>query len=211
MGRPRQHDEQTREALLTAAEQLIAEGGLNAISVRSVAERVPTTTRAVYALFGSKEGLVEALGRRAFELLIEHIDAVPLTEDPGEDLIAAGVRGFRAFATAHPDLFRLVLMGSPIPGVGTAVEAVAAGHAAWSRLTDRVARARAAGLLGNRDLDEVALQCHALSQGLATVELCGMVEGTQAERLWDQSLRAFLSGLGTADGPPTRSSTPRDP
>ena len=62
MGRPRVHDEATRATLRAVAEQLVAEGGAPALSVRAVAKKAGTSTRAVYSLFGSKEGLlVDAL------------------------------------------------------------------------------------------------------------------------------------------------------
>ena len=48
--------------------------------------RAGTTTRAVYVLFGSKEGLLEALARRTFELLMDAIAAVPPSSDPGARL-----------------------------------------------------------------------------------------------------------------------------
>ena len=68
MGRPREHDEQTREALRAVAERLFHERGPQGVSVRAVAEQVGTTTRAVYSLFGSQERLlVDALGQRAYE------------------------------------------------------------------------------------------------------------------------------------------------
>jgi AcrR family transcriptional regulator len=77
MGRPREHNEQTRAALRAAAERLISEGGPQAFSVRAVAAEVGTTTRAVYSLFGSKEALlVDALAQGAFEYLAEGIAAL---------------------------------------------------------------------------------------------------------------------------------------
>ena len=66
MGRPREHDEETRAALRAATERIVAESGIGAFSVRAVAREVGTTTRAVYSLFGSKEGLlVDALAQGA--------------------------------------------------------------------------------------------------------------------------------------------------
>ena len=54
MARPNKHDATTREALLDAAETLLAVGGPDAVSVRSVADAVAVSTRAVYSVFGSK-------------------------------------------------------------------------------------------------------------------------------------------------------------
>ena len=60
-GQTREHDESTGDALLDAAEALLAAGGPDAGTVRAVAGAVGVPTRAVYSLFGAKEGLVHAL------------------------------------------------------------------------------------------------------------------------------------------------------
>jgi AcrR family transcriptional regulator len=199
VGRPRLHDEQTREALLVASTSLIAESGTGVLTVRSVADRAGTTTRAVYAVCGSKEGLVEALAERAFSLLIEQVDKVPLTTDPGEDLVRAGVLGYRTFALEQPDLFRFVFSAAP-PGTRIESESSAPRANAYERLTLRVERALAAGLCGDHAVDEVALLWDAMCYGLAMRELCGSIDPSQAGRLWTVALHALLVGLAT---PPT--------
>ena len=107
MGRPKLHDEATAVALLDAAERIAEAEGAQAITVRRVAEAVGTTTRAVYTAFGSKEALVIALGRRAFDLLRDEIEALPATADPTGDLVEAGATVFRRFAVEHPALFEI--------------------------------------------------------------------------------------------------------
>lgn len=205
MGRPREHDERTREALLEAAERLVAERGIDAVGVRSVAGQTGTTTRAVYALFGSKEALVQAVAQRAFELLINRVDAVPLTDDPGEDLVAAAVRGFRAFALEHPDLVRLVF-GTWSPGASFSAQTEATRLSAYARLILRVQRARDAGLLGAHAVDEVALLWDAMCSGLAMREMCGLIDPSRAEGIWTGALRALLAGLRLPESTPKRAS-----
>src|SRR5688500_15379106 len=107
MGRPKEHDEETRTALHAAAERLVAAGGPDALSVRAVADEAGTTTRAVYSLFGSKDGLVGALARDAFDLLVARAGAVRETKDPTADLVRTGVKGFRRFVLDHPSLYRI--------------------------------------------------------------------------------------------------------
>src|SRR6266498_1632147 len=107
MGRPKVHDASTALALLEAAEHLVQVGGLDALSVRAVAAEVGTTTRAVYSLYGSKDGLFVALGVRAFEMLGAAVVAMPTTDDPAADLVEAGVKVFRRFALDHPSLFSI--------------------------------------------------------------------------------------------------------
>src|ERR1700756_4676048 len=106
MGRPREYGDDTAEALLDAAERIADSEGLDAVSARRLATEVGGTTRAVYSLFGSMDGLVAALGARAFEVLGAGVAGVRRTRDPAKDLVAAGLV-FRAFATSHPTLFRV--------------------------------------------------------------------------------------------------------
>src|SRR5262245_61109530 len=110
VGRPREHGEETRAALLDAAEQLIAEGGPDALSVRAVADAVGTTTRAVYSLFGSKDGLLAALAHRVFDVLGVSILRLPATDDPAQDLVDASVGVFRAMAINNPAAYRLTML-----------------------------------------------------------------------------------------------------
>lgn len=196
MGRRPQHDERTRAALLAAAERLVSEGGIDAVSVRAVAARANTTTRAVYALFGSKEGLVQALAQRAFELVMERVDTVPLTASPGDDLIAAAVTGFRAFALDHPDLFRLFFTAQrQRPQLSADSEAIRL--ASLSRLILRVERAEAAGLLGGRSVHEVVRLWDAVCAGLAMREICGVIDATEGDRVWTDALASLLVGLSS--------------
>src|ERR1700710_2354514 len=104
VGRPKEHDERVAAALLDAAEQLVDAGGLAALSVRAVAQRSSTTTRAVYSLFGSKAGLIAALGARIFELPGPGVEAPPHTDQPAGDLVEAGVSVFRQLAINRPAL-----------------------------------------------------------------------------------------------------------
>src|SRR4051794_20864639 len=106
MGRRREHDETTAATLLDAAERTIAAEGVDALSVREVARGAGTTTRAIYSLFGSKEGLLGALGVRAFNLLQRQIEALPATDRPCDDLIEVALV-FRRFALEHPALFSI--------------------------------------------------------------------------------------------------------
>ena len=200
MARPREHDERTAAALLDAAERIVDDGGLEALSVRHVAAAVGTTTRAVYSLFGSKEGLVAALGTRAFDLLHDALEALPVTDDPGADLAEAGAVVFRQFALSHPALFRLGIQQTAVSsdivrGFNRArVEAL-------RRLQDRVARLAETGRLGDRDPWHALLEFHALCEGLAAVELRRMFANPAAEQIWRDSFTALVAGWRVTRAP----------
>lgn len=194
MGRPRLHDDKTERDLLAAAERLLAEGGAQALSVRRVAEAAGATPRAIYSVFGGMDGLLRALFREAFHALASALDALPATDDPVEDLIAAGVSGFRGWARAHPDLFRLAFEESAAPA--QAVDSQAS-VAAFGRLLTRVRRCIDAGLLPAGSETEVGLSFHAMCEGLASLEARGRfppLAGRDPVAVWDSALRAVVGG-----------------
>ncbi len=193
MGRPKHHDARTAAALLEAAEQVAATQGLAAVSVRGIADQVQTTTRAIYSLFGSKEGLIAALGARTWDLLAATVQALPVTEDAAADLVAAGVRGFRALTLEHPALFQLgVLQLSATPDQARQIGASAA--RAWVVLQARVLRLQDQVGLGRHSVDEVATGFHALCEGLAALETRELLPATQAEPIWSSALTALIAG-----------------
>ena|SRR5579859_859589 len=195
MGRPRLHDEQTAEALLEAAERMIAADGPDALSLRRLAQQTQTSTRAVYSLFGSKDGLVVALAQRAFEMLAAGIEALPTTSDPAADLVDAGVIVFRRFAIEHPSLFRLAFQhrnttpSKQWPNLRPTQQAALAGLgeriARLGRTRDRTAPATS----------QATIEYHALCEGLAALELRGILPTGNEEQLWRHALTALISGL----------------
>jgi AcrR family transcriptional regulator len=200
MGRPREHDDTTAAALLAAAERILAEEGLPALSLRRLAEAAGTTTRAVYSLFGNKDGLVVALSQRAFELLGAAVAELPATADPAADLVEAGVVVFRRFALDHASLFRLAVQQTVAPSELTG-RARPAAAAAMTGLKARIERLAAAGLLGGRTVDAVACEFHALCEGLAAIELRGIIHDGREAPIWRDALGALVAGLaqtGTA-------------
>ena len=203
MGRPRQHDERTRAALREAAERLVASGGPGALSVRAVAEEAGTTTRAVYTVFGSKEGLlVDALAQGAFEHLFGEIDALEETDDPSADLIAVGIPVFRQFVVEHPVLYRIAFQ-RVVPGLDAGPELTEIRTRAWHQLLAKVERLEAAGLLVDKSVPEAAVEFIAMMEGLANAELRGAVlrllpEGNE-EQAWRSALTTLVRGF--AAGP----------
>jgi AcrR family transcriptional regulator len=194
MGRPRLHDEQTERELLAAAERLLANGGMDALSVRALAEAAGSTTRAVYTVFGGKEGLLRALYREAFRALEADLKALALTDDPAADLVAAGVEGFRGWARAHPQLFRLAFEDAAPRAEGPVEET---GVQAFGRLRERVRRCIDAGLIAEGREMEVALSFHALCEGLAVFEARGrfpLLRGQDPVVMWRSALTALVTG-----------------
>lgn len=193
MGRPREHNADTAQALLAAGERLAEHEGIDALSVRRLANEVGTTTRAVYSVFGSMDAFVVALGARAFELLGGSVSALIDTKDPVADLVEAGLV-FREFSLSHPSLFRIAVQHTAVSG-DLAAQFRPAATAALSELARRVARLQEVDGLGARSVPEGASQFHALCEGLAALELRGMLDAAGAEALWRSALTALVTGF----------------
>jgi AcrR family transcriptional regulator len=194
MGRPRLHDARTERELLTAAERLLSEGGGESLSVRRVADLAGTTPRAIYTVFEGKEGLLRALFREAFRALSAELDALPLTDDPRADLVAAGAVAFRGWARTHPDLFRLAFEER---GAALRPSDSAAGVEAFGRLVARVQRCVDAGLAQGEAV-AIALAFHGLCEGLASLEARARfppLSGRDAGALWNAALTALVLGF----------------
>ncbi|HEX3542801.1 MAG TPA: TetR/AcrR family transcriptional regulator [Acidimicrobiales bacterium] len=194
MGRPKEHNEHRAGELLEAAERTVETAGVEGLSVRGVAETVGTTTRAVYSLFGSKGGLVAALGAKAFEMLGAGLAELPVTDKPSRDLVDACVLVFRPFVTHHPSLFRIGFhhgwQAPPSEALRSAQEP------SWEALNARVDRLRAAGLLIDRSVEEATIEFHALCEGLATLELRGLLPAGREKNVWYDAASALVNGFG---------------
>jgi AcrR family transcriptional regulator len=191
LGRRRQHDEDTAAALLDAAERIIAAQGTDALSLRDLAREAGTTTRAVYSLFGSKDGLLGALGVRAFNLLEREVEALPATGEPGEDLVEAALV-FRRFALEHPALFSIAFHDAD-PAISprfraARLDALAALHTRFEPLAD-------ADTLGGRSVAEAAMQFGALTEGLAWTDLRCRPLPPNPERFWRSAVHALVTGF----------------
>lgn len=171
---------------------------MEGLSVRGVAEAVGTTTRAVYSLFGSKDGLVMALAAKAFQMLGAALAELPVTDNPSRDLVDACVLVFRPFVVHHPSLFRIGFHHPPqTPG---SEASRAEQERSWEALKGRVDRLRTAGQLIDRPVEEATIEFHALCEGLATLELRSLLPVGREENVWYDAASALVNGFGLPSG-----------
>jgi AcrR family transcriptional regulator len=88
-----------------AAQELIDAEGIEALSMRALADRVGIRAPSIYKHFASKEALEAAVISTVFDEQASHFEAV--VEDSDQPLLAlAGA--WRDYARRHPHLYRLV-------------------------------------------------------------------------------------------------------
>lgn len=161
--------------------------------MRRVADAVGTTTRAVYTVFGSKDGLLVALGGHAFELLGAAVEELPVTDDPVVDLVEAGAVAFRDFVIGHPALFRVGVQRIAVPD-DVAAGFSAPASAALRGLQERLDRLASREGLGGRSLADATWEFHALCEGLGALELRLPMPQTRAPKLWRDALGSLVTG-----------------
>jgi len=189
--------DETREALLAAAHDLLATEGPAALTVRRIAAAAGVSTMNVYSRFGGKDGVLDELFIHGFQRMSDEMADAPTSDDPIEDLMACG-RAYRAFARNNPTYYSLMFdrVAPDFAPSDRAIETALAGHA---RVIARVQRAMDAGLIRNGDPFQVASALWACDHGLASLEY-RTPAGPRSELFdWDAisetAMRAMLRGL----------------
>jgi AcrR family transcriptional regulator len=117
------HHGDLRNALISAAATLAAEGGPDSVSIRAAARMVGVTPTAAYRHFAGQDELLGAAKDRALaeltDSMTKELAARPKSSDPiryALGSLAALGRGYLSFARAQPGLFRTVFFWEGAPG-----------------------------------------------------------------------------------------------
>ncbi len=138
------HHGELREALLLAAEQQLNEEGPAGLSLRKLGRELGVTPGAPYRHFEDKDALLAALATIGFRRLRETmIGRQEQCVDGEERLCRAGI-GYLAFASKHPELFRLMFGWNPAREVPELREA---GDAAFEAFAQVLCSCEQQGLL----------------------------------------------------------------
>jgi len=198
MGRPREHSDETRTRVLQVASRLLADEGVTGVSVRRVADEAGTTTRAIYTLFGGKEGLLKQLFRDAAQTMTRYHEAVPQQDDPVAEILALA-DAYRRAALEHPHGYDLLLNGAP--GFVPDQEDARVAQRSFARVLAAFERWAEDGRIGGRDPRMIALEMWALVHGLASFELAGRLGSRRrATQRWRDAVGNAVSGFVSQEG-----------
>lgn len=116
--------DRTRERIVTAAAELLAEGGRDAVSTRAVSAAAGVQAPTLYRLFGSKRGLLDAVAAHGLTTYLSAKTDRNPSGDSVEDL-RAGWDLHVGFGLANPALYSL-MYGEPRPGASPPAATAAA-------------------------------------------------------------------------------------
>lgn len=198
------HHGDLREALLTAADQLLHEEGLQGLTLRACARRAGVSHAAPKHHFASLSELLSEVAARGFECLCRALVEARARagDDPGERFVAAA-RTYVDYARSHPAHFRLMFRSDSLRDCNEAL--VESRSRAFAELTDTITLQR-----GEPDVVPAELGERIMEAGLMEDILLGwsyvhgytqlMLEGQLAVFGRDENTDAFLERTITATG-----------
>ena len=184
--------QELHRAILTAAREIAAREGWQAVTIRKVAARIEYSPPMIYQYFASKDDLLLALLREGFSELTERLHRIQSTEAAAqpEEVLARVVEEYWAFAWEHPELYQVMhgLGGVPFGTEATPPEA----RAAFAALRDAVRPL--VGAMSATERDEAVELLWATLHGLTALTMAGRIAGGQrrATELLGGVVRRFV-------------------
>jgi AcrR family transcriptional regulator len=107
--RRKQHQDELRGKILDAARELFVKEGVEAVSMRKIAQKIGYSATTLYNYFEDKEALLHALCDADFGTLQESFKKVGRIADPLERMRKMG-QAYITFAIRYPSHYRLMFM-----------------------------------------------------------------------------------------------------
>jgi len=145
-----------RQKIVSAARELFAEKGVEAVTMRAVADRIEYTATALYGHFADKNALLHAIVTEDFLLFAKQFHSIESIEDPVVRLREAA-HAYVRFGLGHPNHYRLMFM-TPLPEISPGIRRGACAEDAYAFLQKMVGDAKASGAL-RPELDDPELVC----------------------------------------------------
>lgn len=99
---------QTREALIGAARQILAESGDTSVSIQAIAERADVGFGSFYNHFDSKADLFDAAVGEVLDEYGQAIDAYLASVDDPAERVAVGIRLSARMVESHPEVMKIL-------------------------------------------------------------------------------------------------------
>jgi AcrR family transcriptional regulator len=179
------HPQTSTTAIVAAGRRLLEERGVDALTMRDVANAVGIRAPSLYKHFHSRSDLFRVILEDVADELTAVLDAAASSGDPVADLRAM-TAAYRGFAHSNPVAYTLMFTPPAIPG---ATERSVRSSATLLRLVAEVA--------GPGQALPAARMLVAWAHGFITMELAGAFRlGGDMEQAWDFGLDRVLAAIG---------------
>jgi AcrR family transcriptional regulator len=186
----------TAQKIAIAARRLLDREGVEAVTIRRVANAVGITPMAVYRHYLDRAGLLNALANRGFEELASRLATKRSSADI-EGRLTKMADIYLEHALENPRLFELMFL-QPREGARRFPRDFRLGNSPTASLLEEVIReGMESGHLRKDDTWEIVFEMGALSHGLITLYLGGRI-GVSPARFRDfyrRSFRRYIRGI----------------
>ncbi|MGA2049398.1 MAG: TetR/AcrR family transcriptional regulator [Terracidiphilus sp.] len=186
----------TVERIAAAARRLLDEEGIDAVTMRRVAEAVGITPMAIYRHFPDRAGLLNAVAGQGFEELAARLAAMRFSGSIEERLTKMG-KTYLDHALENPRLFELMFL-KPREGARRYPRDFKAGRSPTANLMVEVMKeGMENGYFRADDPWEIVFEIGALSHGLIMLYLGGRMNmsATRFRALYQRSFRRYIHGI----------------
>jgi AcrR family transcriptional regulator len=115
--RKERQKEELKARILQSARELFMEKGVEATSIRNIAERIEYSPTTIYLYFKDKDEIFHALHKEGFNLLRQYLEALAHVGNPFERLKAIS-KAYIKFATENGELYDLMfIIRSPMDAI----------------------------------------------------------------------------------------------
>ena len=194
------HHGDLHDCLLKAATEIIAESGVDALSMRKLADRVGVSRTAPYHHFRDKQALLSALALNGFRTYIAEVEQISLDKQLSPDQkLEQFVRYYLRFAMQNPEIYNLMFGHSLWKSGQPSEELRAEAHESFRRFVSFVAQWQQDGAIppGCEPLRFSQVAWSAL-HGLCRLVIDGIyVEPSSIDAICDTLLAMFRQQIGT--------------
>ncbi|MEA4811597.1 MAG: TetR/AcrR family transcriptional regulator [Anaerolineaceae bacterium] len=169
------HHGDLKNALVTAGEEILNEGSVEALSLRQVAKRAGVSHSAPYAHFADREALFAAISAVGFEALYTRLNETlqAFQGDPAKALVEIALT-YINFALERPMRFQLMFSGI-VKDENKYPDLVIATHRTFALIENQAIAAQDIGLLRKGESDILALSLWSLVHGFVCLYMEGQI------------------------------------
>ena len=175
------HHGDLSRALVAEAIRTIQRGGVPALTLRAVGQRLGVSRTALYRHFPDKSALLAAVGREGFRMLRERLDDAWRRHEGGQAGFEAMGTAYVQFALDHPSHYR-VMFGGHLTGKSVRdPELEREGAAAFQTLVDALLSLQQQGMARPDPPLRLAQYIWANVHGVAMLAIDGLLREPAAE------------------------------
>lgn len=195
---PKYHHGDLRNTLLAIATELLAEDGVQALSLRKMAQRAGVSHNAPYMHFPDKDAVLAAIAEEGFRLLAVDVEsAISQANDNIRQQLIAASQAYVNFALNHSSHLQVMFRPTDVAKYPHLVEV---SQSSLNRLFDLVKSGQEKGELKSADTHEMTKTIWAMVHGVAAISIAYepttlLPEKTSVEDVVSTFVTLLLNGL----------------